>query len=182
MSFEILAKQGNSTRYETLAATILPRIREIRKESIKESLTGFSRVEHRLEYVLSIQGIEFINDSRSTTINSTWFALSNYPKPIVWIAGGVESGNDYRELIPVVREKVKAIVCLGKGNHKIIDTFSSLGLPISRTSSMEDAVLQAYYLSSPGDVVLLSPACASFDLFSDLEERGKAFKKAVKNL
>jgi UDP-N-acetylmuramoylalanine--D-glutamate ligase len=182
MSFEVLAKQDNSTRYETLAATILPRIREIRKESIKASLTGLTRIEHRLEYVLSIQNIEFINDSRSTSVNSTWFALTNYMKPIVWIAGGVESGNDYRDLIPAVRERVKAIVCLGHGNQKIIDTFSPLGLPITSASNMDDAVLQSYYLANPGDVVLLSPACASFDLFTDFEERGKAFKRAVKNL
>lgn len=182
MTFETLAKQGNSNRYDSLVSTILPRIREIRKEAIKDSLSVLNRIEHRLEYVLSIQGIEFINDSRSTTINSTWYALSNYSKAIIWIAGGVEYGKDYMELLPIVQEKVKAIICLGNDNQKIIDTFSPLMIPMIQTNSMNDAVLQAYYQAMPGDLVLLSPACASFDLFENLEERGKAFRRAVKNL
>lgn len=182
MTLETLAKQCNANRYDSLAATIQPRIREIRKETIKESLSGLNRVEHRLEYVLSVQGIEFINDSKSTSVNSTWYALTNYRKPIIWIAGGVESGNNYKELIPIVKEKVKAIICLGLDNQKLTDTFSPLGLPIYETTLMDEAVLLAYRLGKPGYIVLLSPACASFDLFENLEARGKAFRSAVKYL
>lgn len=182
MTFETLAKQGNSSHNDTLVATILPRIREIRKEYIKDSLSGMNRIEHRLEHVLTVQGIDFINDSRSTSVNSTWYALSNYHRPIVWIAGGVESGNNYEELIPIVGEKVKAIVCLGSRNGKILDAFSRLFIPIRETNSMDLAVQTAYSLSKPGDIVLLSPSCASFDLFENLEARGRAFRLAVKNL
>ncbi len=182
MTFEALAAQENNTRYRSLASTILPRLTDIRKASVKESLSGMTRIDHRLEYVATIQGIEFINDSRSTTINSTWFALSSYHKPIIWITGGVENGNKFIELMPVVRENVKAIVCLGKDNKKIFKTFGRLGLPIAETTSMEEAVWHSYQLANPGDLVLLSPACASFDLFENLEERGKAFRSAVKYL
>ncbi len=182
MIYETLATEGKSTRYDWLAATIGPKIREIRKKYIMESFCGFQQFEHRLEFVAMIQGMEFINDSKSSTINATWFALENFNKPVVWIVGGVEIGNDYSIVYPQVSAKVKAIICLGKDNRRIHEAFTPLGIPITNTASMEEAVQQAYIMGEKGDVILLSPACASFDLFGNFEERGKAFRKAVKNL
>ena len=182
MIYEILAKEGKSSRYVSLAATIGPKIRDIRKEHIKNSFCSFQQVAHRMEFVAMIQGMEFINDSISSTINATWFALENYNRPVVWIVGGVEIGNNYNIVYPKVRSIVKAIICLGLDNHRIHEAFASLTIPLTDTRSMEEAVLQAYFMGEKGDVILLSPACASFDLFENFEERGKAFRKAVKNL
>jgi len=182
MTFEALAKQGQTTVYDTLAATIAPRIREIRKEYIKESFFGLQQVEHRLEVVANIKGMEFINDSKSSTMNATWFALESTSRPIVWIVGGVDSGNDYQVLRQLVRTKVKGIVCLGADTRRIHEAYQSFDIPIIDTGSMEEAVETAYYMGDPGDAVLLSPACPSFDLFENYEERGKAFRKSVKNL
>lgn len=182
MTFEALAKQGQTTIYDSLVASIGPKIREIRKDSIKESFYGFQQVEHRLEMVAIIKDIEFINDSKSSNLNSTWYALENTSRPIIWIVGGVDSGNDYATLRQLVRTKVKAIVCLGLDTSRIHEAFDELDIPTTDTLSMEEAVQVAYYLGSNGDAVLLSPACPSFDLFENYEARGNAFRKAVKNL
>jgi UDP-N-acetylmuramoylalanine--D-glutamate ligase len=182
MTLEALARQGQSTVYDTLAATIGSRIGELRKPLIHDSLTGLEHLEHRLETVAVIHGMEFINDSKSSNINATWFALENMNKPVVWIVGGVESGNDYSILYSLVTSKVKGIVCLGRDNRRIHEAFEDLGITMADATSMEDALQIAYFLGKKGDAVLLSPACASFDLFSNYEERGNAFRKCVKNL
>ncbi len=182
MTFEALANQGQLTVYDTLAASIGPKIRGIRKAYIKESFSGFQQVEHRLELVAFIKGMEFINDSKSSTINSTWYALESTPRPIIWIVGGVECGNDYQFLRQLVRTKVKGIICLGLDNTRIHEAFDELDIPMTDALSMEEAVDIAYYMGNNGDAVLLSPACPSFDLFENFEERGIAFRKAVKNL
>jgi UDP-N-acetylmuramoylalanine--D-glutamate ligase len=139
-------------------------------------------VEHRLESVISVAGIHFINDSKATNVNSTWYALECMKSDVIWIAGGIDKGNDYSELSAVVKQKVKAIVCLGKDNHKIIEAFRDTVPTIVETLSMEEAVRSSYYLAHKGDTVLLSPACASFDLFNNYEDRGRQFKLAVRNL
>ncbi len=182
MTIKELALEGKHNQYNSLAAGIASFISGIRKEVIRESLSDFEAVEHRLEKVLKIRGIEFINDSKATNINSTWYALETVKKPIIWIVGGVDKGNDYTKLEPLVVEKVKAIVCLGVDNTKIINAYKHLNIPIFDTHSMEDAVRTAYKQGEPGDVVLLSPACASFDLFENYEDRGKKFKNAVRDL
>ncbi|MFZ4522127.1 MAG: hypothetical protein ACOYNC_10490 [Bacteroidales bacterium] len=182
MTFEALAKQGQTTVYHSLAASIGPKIREIRKEFIKESFYGFQQVEHRLETVVIIKNMEFINDSHSSTLNATWFALESVSRPIIWIVGGVECGNDYAVLRHLVRTKVKAIICLGLETARIHEAFDELDIPVTDAISMEEAVQTSYYLGDNGDAILLSPASPSFDLFKDYEARGNAFRKAVKNL
>ncbi len=182
MTLEALVKQGQTTVYDSLVASIGPKIREIRKEYIKESFYGFQQVEHRLELVAVIHGIEFINDSKSTNINGTWFAMESSSRPVIWIVGGIDSGNDYAVLRHLVRSNVKGIICLGLDNRRIHVAFDDLDLPMADVTTMEEAVQAAYYMGNAGDVVLLSPACASFDLFENYEERGKAFRKSVKNL
>ncbi|HYG15518.1 MAG TPA: cyanophycin synthetase, partial [Bacteroidia bacterium] len=154
----------------------------IRKEVIRESLTDFKNVEHRLESVGKVRGIDFINDSKATNVNSAWYALESVERPIIWIAGGVDKGNDYSMLKPLVREKVKLIVCLGIDNRKIHEAFGKDVKMLVNTSSMNEAVHVAYKMGESGDTVLLSPACASFDLFENYEDRGRQFKRAVKNL
>ncbi|NQY06801.1 MAG: UDP-N-acetylmuramoyl-L-alanine--D-glutamate ligase, partial [Flavobacteriaceae bacterium] len=158
------------------------RILEIRKDVVRESLADFTNVEHRLEFVAKVHGIEFVNDSKATNINSTWFALETMENPTVWIVGGVDKGNDYSELFALVNEKVKAIVCLGIDNEKIIGAFKNTVDVLVETNSMEEAVKVAYKLADKGDNVLLSPACASFDLFANYEDRGRKFKEAVRSL
>jgi UDP-N-acetylmuramoylalanine--D-glutamate ligase len=182
MTFETLAKQGHTTIYDSLVASIGPKIREIRKEFIKESFYGFQQVEHRLELVAIIKDMEFINDSKSSNLNSTWYALENTWRPIIWIVGGVESGNDYSTLRQLVRTKVKGMVCLGMDTTRIHEAFEELEIPMIDALSMEEAVQTAYYMGNNGDAVLLSPGCPSFDLFENYEARGNAFRKAVKNL
>jgi UDP-N-acetylmuramoylalanine--D-glutamate ligase len=182
MTIHDLALKGRHNIYNSMAAAITGKVLNIRKETIRESLTDFQGVEHRLESVIMVAGINFINDSKATNVNSTWYALECMQAGVVWIAGGVDKGNDYSELNTVVKEKVKAIVCLGKDNQKIIDSFSGLVPTIVETTSMEEAVRSAYYLAHKGDTVLLSPACASFDLFNNYEDRGRQFKLAVRNL
>ncbi|MEI7663176.1 MAG: cyanophycin synthetase [Bacteroidota bacterium] len=182
MTLEALAKQGQTTVYNSLVASIGPKIREIRKEYIKESFYGFQQVEHRLELVAVIHGIEFINDSKSTNINGTWFAMESTSRPVIWIVGGVDSGNDYSVLRHLVRTNVKGIICLGKDNGRIHEAFDQFNLPMADVLTMDEAVQSAYYMGDTGDVVLLSPACASFDLFENYEERGAAFRSSVKNL
>ena len=182
MSIHDLALKGKHNAQNSLASGIASRILEIRKESVRESLGDFVNVEHRLEFVAKVHGIEFINDSKATNINSTWFALESMDKPTVWIVGGVDKGNDYSELTQLVKEKVKSIVCLGKENAKIIEAFSGSDIEIYEAGSAMEAVAYGYRLAKKDETVLLSPACASFDLYENYEERGNEFKKAVRSL
>ena len=182
MTIHDLALKGRHNTYNSMAAAITGKVLNIRKEVIRESLTDFQGVEHRLESVIMVAGINFINDSKATNVNSVWYALECMKTDVVWIAGGIDKGNDYSELNSVVKQKVKAIVCLGKDNHKIVEAFKDMVPTIVETASMEEAVRAAYYLAHKGDTVLLSPACASFDLFNNYEDRGRQFKQAVRNL
>jgi len=177
-----LSLQGKHNTYNSMAAGIAGMVFKIRNEQLRESLADFKGVEHRLEHFLKVHGIEFINDSKATNVNSTWYALESIPGKIVWIAGGIDKGNDYTMLKSLVKEKVKAIVCLGKDNTKLHAAFNNVVKNIVDTSSMEEAVKAAYYLARNGDTVLLSPACASFDLFENYEDRGEQFKKEVRDL
>lgn len=182
MTLESLALQGKHNIYNSMAATVAGKLLDIRKQHIQESLSDFQNIEHRLEQVAVIHGIEFINDSKATNVNSTWYALESMKKNVIWIAGGIDKGNDYTMLDEMVREKVKAIVCLGKDNHKIKEAFAGKIDNIIETRSMDVAVQTAIYLGSKGDTILLSPACASFDLFENFEDRGNQFKEAVNKL
>ncbi|MFV8368272.1 UDP-N-acetylmuramoyl-L-alanine--D-glutamate ligase [Flavobacterium sp. LB2R40] len=182
MDTEHIALEGKHNMKNAMAATSVAKLMQIRKATIRESLSNFQGVEHRLEKVLKIQNVQYINDSKATNVNATFFALDSMNTPTVWIVGGVDKGNDYNELMSLVREKVKAIICLGVDNKKIIDVFGNVVDMMIEVSSMNDAVRMAQRLSEKGDTVLLSPACASFDLFESYEDRGKQFKQAVKNL
>ncbi len=182
MAVQRLSLFGTHNVYNSMAAAIAARVVDIRKETIRESLADFQNIEHRLEHVATIHGVEFINDSKATNINSTWYALESVNTPIVWIVGGIDKGNDYTTLTEMVKQKVKAIVCLGKDNRKILSAFSVLVPTIIETSSASEAVRKASKLSQSGDTVLLSPACASFDLFQNYEDRGNQFKDAVRAL
>jgi len=182
MTIEQLALQGKHNVYNSMAASLAARIVDVRKDIIRESLQDFQNIEHRLEFVASINGIEFINDSKATNVNSTWYALESMQKPIVWICGGQDKGNDYNELIDLVKAKVKAIICLGKDNKKIVNAFKGAVDIIVETDNASDAVAASYKIGKKGDVVLLSPACASFDLFQNYEDRGMQFKAAVRSL
>lgn len=182
MSIQELALQGKHNQYNSLAAGIAAQVLRIRKDIIRECLMDFQAVEHRLEKVLKVHGVEFINDSKATNVNSTWYALESMKKPIVWIVGGVDKGNDYTQLFDLVKTKVKAIVCLGTDNSKILKAFKDFDLPMVEVKSMTEAIKSSYYLAKDGDIVLLSPACASFDLFESYEDRGKQYKRAVRDL
>jgi len=182
MSIHDLALKGRHNTYNSMAASIASNLVNIRKEVIRECLQDFQGVEHRLESVLTVHGIKFINDSKATNVNSTWYALECMEEGVVWIAGGVDKGNDYSELDGLAKKKVKAIVCLGTDNSKIQKAFDGIVPTIVETESMAEAVKSAYYLASKSDTVLLSPACASFDLFNNYEDRGRQFKEAVRNL
>ncbi len=182
MSIHDLALKGKHNTQNSLASGIAARILEIRKEVVRESLEDFVNVEHRLEFVAKVHGIEFINDSKATNVNSTWFALESMDKPTVWIVGGVDKGNDYSELIPLVKDKVKAIICLGTENQKLLDAFSGVVDQIVEARSAMEAVAYGYRLAKKDETVLLSPACASFDLFENYEDRGNQFKEAVRSL
>jgi UDP-N-acetylmuramoylalanine--D-glutamate ligase len=182
MTIHDLALKGRHNTYNSMAAAIAGKVLNIRKDIIRESLADFQGVEHRLEPVITVCGINFINDSKATNVNSTWYALECMETDVVWIVGGIDKGNDYTELFQVVKKRVKAVVCLGKDNKKIVDTFRDKVPTVVETSSMEEAVRTSYYLATKGDTVLLSPACASFDLFNNYEDRGRQFKKAVRNL
>lgn len=182
MSLFNLGLRGKHNVYNSMAAGIVGSTLDIRKDLIRESLSDFKALEHRLEWVADVHGIEFINDSKATTVNAAWYAMESINKPVVWIAGGVDKGNDYSLLLDLVRTKVKAIVCLGIDNRKIHEAFSRSTDLIINTESMEDAVKTAYRLSTNGDCVLLSPACASFDLFENFEDRGRQFKEMVRML
>lgn len=182
MPVSSLALKGKHNTKNAMAATMAAQLLKVRKDFIKESLENFEGVEHRLEFVAKINGVEYINDSKATNVNSVFYALECMDKTTIWIVGGVDKGNDYNDLLPLVREKVKAIVCLGIDNEKIKSTFGSVVDIIVETAGAEEAVKVAQKLSEKGEVVLLSPACASFDLFENYEDRGRQFKSAVKNL
>jgi UDP-N-acetylmuramoylalanine--D-glutamate ligase len=182
MTIHELALKGRHNIYNSMAAALAGKVLNIRKEVIRESLADFQGVEHRLEPVITVCGINFINDSKATNVNSAWYALECMEDKIVWIVGGVDKGNDYSELFNIVSKKVKAIVCLGKDNRKIVEAFSDKVPTIIETGSMEEAVRSSYYLARKGETVLLSPACASFDLFKNYEDRGRQFKQAIRNL
>lgn len=177
-----LSLSGKHNVYNSMAAAITGQILDVRNDVIRESLMTFKGVEHRLETVLKVRGITFINDSKATNINSAWYALESMKTKTVWIVGGMDKGNSYTDLKDIVKEKVKAIVCLGVDNKKIIETFKDIVPVIVETRSAKEAVQKAYELASPEEAVLLSPACASFDLFENYEDRGKQFKKAVREL
>lgn len=177
-----LYEDMNGSSGRSLAAAVAGRLSELSNDVIRESLSDFQGVEHRLEPVLVSDGVEFINDSKAVNVNTTWFALESMDKPVVLIMGGTDKGNDYRELHELVKQKVKAIVCLGLDNEKIHKAFGDIGKTIVEIRDMSTAVQQAYALTEPGDIVLLSPACASFDLFENYDDRGQRFKDAVWNL
>jgi UDP-N-acetylmuramoylalanine--D-glutamate ligase len=182
MSIHELALKGKHNTQNALAAGLASRILEIRKDVVRESLQDFTNVEHRLEFVAKVNGIEFINDSKATNVNSAWFALESMDKPVIWVVGGVDKGNDYSELTPLVKDKVKAIICLGIDNQKIIEAFQDVVETIVETKSASEAVTLGYRLAKKEETVLLSPACASFDLFENYEDRGNQFKQAVRSL
>jgi UDP-N-acetylmuramoylalanine--D-glutamate ligase len=182
MTIQELALQGKHNIYNSMAAGVTGKLVEMRKETIRESLSDFHNIDHRLEVVGNVHGIEFINDSKATNVNSTWYALESMNNPVILILGGVDKGNDYSMLNELVKEKVKAIICLGADNKKIIKAFGGMVETILEATSAKEAVAQAYKLGKKGDTVLLSPACASFDLFEDYEDRGTQFKQAVRGL
>lgn len=182
MPINELSLEGKHNVKNAMAATTVAQLMRIRKATIRESLSDFQGVEHRLEKVLKIQNVQYVNDSKATNVNATFFALDSMTTPTVWIVGGVDKGNDYAELMPLVREKVKAIVCLGVDNSKIIEDFGNVVDVMVETTSMTEAVKIAQKMAEKGDTVLLSPACASFDLFESYEDRGKQFKNAVQSL
>lgn len=181
-SIDAMTVQGRHNLYNSMAAGVVGRILDLRKDTIRESFSDFRNVEHRLEKVAMVRGVEFINDSKATNVNSTWYALESCDRPIIWIAGGVDKGNDYENLLPLVEQKVKCIVALGEDVLKIHHAFSKKVDMIVNTRSMEEAVKMSYHLSDDGDCVLLSPACASFDLFDNYEDRGRQFKAQVRTL
>ncbi len=182
MSIHDFALKGKHNQYNTMAAGIAATVLDIRKDKIREAIQNFESLEHRMESVATIKGVEYINDSKATNINSTWYALESMNRPVVLILGGVDKGNDYSVIEELVQEKVKAIICLGLDNKKIRDAFEGKVPAIAETDNAKAAVKLAYQLAEKGDVVLLSPACASFDLFKNYEDRGTQFKIAVKEL
>ncbi|MCZ8228087.1 UDP-N-acetylmuramoyl-L-alanine--D-glutamate ligase [Flavobacterium sp.] len=182
METEYIALEGKHNMKNAMAATSVAKLMQIRNATIRESLSNFQGVEHRLEKVLKIQNVQYINDSKATNVNATYFALESMNVPTVWIVGGVDKGNDYNELMSLVREKVKAIICLGIDNSKIIAAFGNVVDDLIEVNTMNDAVRMAQRYTEKGDAVLLSPACASFDLFENYEDRGRQFKQAVYNL
>ncbi|MFT5237662.1 MAG: UDP-N-acetylmuramoylalanine--D-glutamate ligase [Flavobacteriaceae bacterium] len=182
MPIASLGIQGKHNQKNAMAATTVAKLLKIRKTTIRECLESFQGVEHRLEKVLKINNVMYINDSKATNVNATFYALDSMQTPTVWIVGGVDKGNDYSQLYSLVNENVKAIICLGIDNSKIIDAFGNLVDVMLEAQSMDEAIKAAYRLSQRGDTVLLSPACASFDLFENYEDRGRQFKNAVRNL
>ncbi|MFC4690357.1 UDP-N-acetylmuramoyl-L-alanine--D-glutamate ligase [Dokdonia genika] len=182
MTTNNLALKGQHNKKNAMAASTVANLLNIRKATIRESLEGFQGVEHRLEQVLKINNVQYINDSKATNVNATFYALDSMNDPTVWIVGGVDKGNDYRDLYPLINEKVKAIICLGVDNQKLMSHFENMVDIIVETPSMTEAVKIAYKVAERGDNVLLSPACASFDLFENYEDRGRQFKAAVRNL
>jgi UDP-N-acetylmuramoylalanine--D-glutamate ligase len=182
MSVFDFALKGKHNQYNTMAACVAATTLDIRKDKIRDAVQSFQGLEHRMEHVATVRGVEFINDSKATNVNSTWYALESMTKPTILILGGVDKGNDYSLLADLVKEKVKAIICLGTDNAKIHEAFGEMVNPVVDTKTAEEAVQAAFHFSGKGDVVLLSPACASFDLFKNYEDRGNQFKKVVKDL
>ena len=182
MSVYDFVLKGKHNQYNTMAACLAATTMEIHKDKIREAMQNFQSLEHRMEPVATVRGVEFINDSKATNVNSTWYALESMTKPTILILGGVDKGNDYSLIADLVKEKVKAIICLGTDNRKIHEAFGNMISPIVNTGSALEAVHAAFHFATKGDVVLLSPACASFDLFKNYEDRGNQFKHAVKEL
>lgn len=182
MSVNDFALKGKHNQYNTMAASVAASTMDLRKEKIREAVTTFQSLAHRMEPVATVRGVEFINDSKATNVNSTWFALESMTKPTILILGGVDKGNDYSLITELIKEKVKAIICLGTDNRKIHEAFGNIINPIVNTGTASEAVHAAFHFAEKGDVVLLSPACASFDLFKNYEDRGDQFKKEVKEL
>ena len=182
MFLQELALGGRHNVYNSMAAAIAAKVMDIDNESIRNGLSTFQAVEHRLEKVLSIGDVLYINDSKATNVDAAWYALECQTRPVVWIVGGTDKGNDYSSLIPLVQEKVKAVICMGLDNAKIHDSFGSIVPEMHDVTSAEEAVKTAHKLAEAGDVVLLSPCCASFDLFKNYEDRGRQFKEAVRKL
>lgn len=182
MSVFDFALKGKHNQYNTMAACLAATLLDIRKDKIRDAVQNFQGLEHRMEHVATVRGVEFINDSKATNVNSVWYALESMTKPTVLILGGVDKGNDYSLIEDLVKENVKAIICLGTDNRKIHEVFGSMVSTIVNTSTMPEAVRAAFHFSTKGDVVLLSPACASFDLFKNYEDRGNQFKQVVKEL
>ena len=177
-----LALKGLHNLYNSMAAGLSASLLQVKDERIRHALEDFEAVEHRLEYVATVDGVKYINDSKATNVNSTWYALESMVTPTVLILGGKDKGNDYSEILPFVREKVKAIVCMGKDNGKLLDFFTGEVPEIHDTHSLKDAMEACRKAAAPGDTVLLSPCCASFDLFSSYEDRGEQFKQAVREM
>ena len=182
MTIQELALQGRHNIYNSMAAAIAGRVLDVKNDIIRQSMLDFQNIEHRLEYVLTVHGIDFINDSKATNVNATWYALESMTKPVIWIVGGVDKNNDYDEIKEIVKERVKAIICLGESTKKIQKYFKKKVSKIETVNSMEEAVRVSYRLGDKGDVVLLSPTCASFDLFKNFEHRGQSFKTQVMKL
>ncbi|MFI5135697.1 MAG: UDP-N-acetylmuramoyl-L-alanine--D-glutamate ligase [Chitinophagales bacterium] len=182
MAVTQLGLRGKHNVYNSMAAGIVANLFDIKKEVIREALADFEALEHRLEWVSDIKGVEFINDSKATTVNAVWYALESMSKPVIWIAGGIDKGNDYSVIQDLVKKKVKALICLGAENRKLHEAFSNSIDLIANTDNMNDAVKTAFHFAASGDCVLLSPACASFDLFVNFEDRGRKFKEAVRSL
>jgi UDP-N-acetylmuramoylalanine--D-glutamate ligase len=174
--------RGQHNAYNSMAAGIAASLMDVRKESIRESFSNFQNAEHRLEFVQKVGGVDYINDSKATNVNSAWYALESMDRPVIWIAGGIDKGNNYADLKQLVKGKVKMIICLGLDNIKIHQAFQADVDLIINTSSAKEAVHVASKMAEQGDVVLLSPACASFDLFDSYEDRGRQFKEAVRHL
>ena len=182
MTINKLALKGTHNIFNSMAAAMAARVFEVSDDVIRESLIDFENIEHRLEYVLTVHGVDFINDSKATNVNAAWYAIESMNKPFVWIIGGIDKGNDYTELIKVANKKnLKAIIFLGDNNDKIVEAFKNK-VVIEQANDMREAVMKSYNLSDTGDAVLLSPACASFDLFENFEHRGSEFKKMVREL
>ncbi|MBQ2373236.1 MAG: UDP-N-acetylmuramoyl-L-alanine--D-glutamate ligase, partial [Bacteroidales bacterium] len=182
MYLQELALGGKHNVYNSMAAAIAAKVMDIDNEAIRNGLATFQAVEHRLEKVLSIKDVLYINDSKATNVDAAWYALECQTRPVVWIVGGTDKGNDYSTLIPLAKEKVKAMICMGLDNHKFHESFEGIVPEIHDVTSAADAVKLAHSLATAGDCVLLSPCCASFDLFKNYEDRGRQFKEAVRNL
>lgn len=182
MELNQLTISGKHNTYNSMAAAVIAQSLDIRNDVIRNSLMDFKNIEHRLEFVAKIKGVDYINDSKATNVNSTWYALESMKKDLIWIAGGVDKGNDYSQIAELVKEKVRVLICLGTDNIKLHEAFGDKVDMIVNAGSAEEATQMAYHFSQPGEAVLLSPACASFDLFENYEQRGNQFKAAVKSL
>tara|TARA_A100001037_G_scaffold302209_1_gene333317 strand:+ start:38 stop:715 length:678 start_codon:yes stop_codon:yes gene_type:complete len=182
MTINELALQGKHNIFNSMAAAVAARVFEVKDSVIRQSLIDFEGIEHRLENVLTVHGVNFINDSKATNVHATWYALESMDRPVIWIVGGVDKGNDYSTLLDLVKQKVKAIICLGMNSKKIQDSFKTCVKDFVHATDMREAVEKSYALANHGDSVLMSPACASFDLFTNFEERGVEFKNQVRKL